>query len=520
MQPPLTLILGALFVILAIVNPFLVIKRGRNKNAVSTARMRRLQAHRLIGYVFILIYGVMSYYMVLRLKGLGDELSPRNLFHALLALTLLPLLLAKVVIARYYKTQIVALRILGLSIAGISYTLVVINLGAYLLRSASPTSLPASASFVAIALFSAVLITLFWRRPRQLPALTDGSVSSNGVSEKTGVVLELSRIERQTPDAKTLRFVLPVGHHMSFRPGQFLTFNWTIEGKAFPRCYSICSSPLQTGYVEITPKRTANGHVSIFLNDKASIGLTVGVSGPAGQFCFDEAEHRRIVLIAGGSGITPFMSMLRYIDDRCLSTDVTLLYFVRTRHDIIFEAELKGLEDRLPHFQLVTVLSQPDSSWMGLTGHLSKDLIEINVDDPRSSAFFICGPPAMMQAARDLLESLKVEPEQIKQESFGAGLATRFNNENQTSQMALVEFARSKQARMASTSATLLEIAEAGGIQLPYGCREGQCGTCATKLLKGRVRMQSENGLTPELKQTGYVLLCVSRPQGDVTIDA
>ena len=520
MQPPLTLILAVLFVIFAVVNPLLVLGRARHSDAATLGKARRLQAHRFIGYAFILIYGVMSYYMVLRLKGLSDELSPRNLIHALLALILLPLLLAKVVVARYYKAQVVTLRVLGLSIAGISYTLVVINLGAYLLRSASPTTLPASASVFAIALFSAVLIVLFWRRPRQSPALTDRIVASNRASERTPLVLELSRMERQTPDAKTLRFVIPREHHISFLPGQFLRFDWTIEGKTFPRCYSICSSPLQTGYIEITPKRTANGHVSIFLNDRASIGLTVEVSGPAGQFCFDEAEHHRIVLIAGGSGVTPFMSMLRYIDDRCLSTDVTLLYFVRSRKDIIFEAELKALQDRLPHFQLVIVLSQPDSGWVGLTGHLTKDLIEINVDDLRSSAFFICGPPAMMKAARELLESLEVKPEQIKQESFGAGPATRSNDENQVTQMSLVEFARSKQTRMASSSATLLETAEAGGIQLQYGCREGQCGTCATKLLKGRVRMQSENGLTTELKQSGYVLPCVSRPQSDVTIDA
>jgi glycine betaine catabolism B len=276
---------------------------------------------------------------------------------------------------------------------------------------------------------------------------------------------------------------------------------------------------LQTGYIEITPKQTASGHVSVFLNQKASIGLTVEASTPAGQFCFDETQYRRIVLIAGGSGITPFMSMLRYIDDRCLSTEVTLLYFVRTSKDIIFETELKSLQSRLPRFHLVTVLSQPDPRWIGLTGHLTRDLIEINVEDVTSSTFFICGPPGMMKAAREVLEAMKVNSARIKQENFGASQVPTNAEHIPPTQIVLVEFSRSKQTRLVSSSATLLETAEACGIQMPYSCREGQCGTCASKLLKGRVHMDSEDGLTSELKERGYILPCVSHAKGDVTID-
>jgi ferredoxin-NADP reductase len=257
----------------------------------------------------------------------------------------------------------------------------------------------------------------------------------------------------------------------------------------------------------------------VFLNQKASIGLTVEASTPAGQFYFDETQHQRIALIAGGSGITPFMSMLRYIDDRCLSTEVTLLYFVRTSKDIIFETELKSLQSRLPRFHLVTVLSQPDPRWIGLSGHLTRDLIEINVEDVTSSTFFICGPPGMMKAAREVLEAMKVSSARIKQENFGAGQVPTNTEHIPPTQIVLVEFARSKQTRLVSSSATLLETAEACGIQIPYSCREGQCGTCATQLLKGRVHMDSEDGLTSELKERGYILPCVSHAKGDVTID-
>src|SRR4029077_5796810 len=111
-------------------------------------------------------------------------------------------------------------------------------------------------------------------------------------------------------------------------------------------------------YVEITPKRVPNGYVSAFLNDRAAVGLEVEASGPFGQFYFDEGRDQRIVLLAGGSGITPMMSMLRYIDDRCLRTAVTLIYCVRRRRDVIFEQDLTRLRRRLQEFRMVLVLSQ------------------------------------------------------------------------------------------------------------------------------------------------------------------
>jgi ferredoxin-NADP reductase len=346
------------------------------------------------------------------------------------------------------------------------------------------------------------------------------ALAAESVSERNSLILQLARVERQTRDAKTLRFLVPQGKRVLFRPGQFLTFNWLIDGQSVPRCYSICSSPTQAGYIEITPKQMANGYVSVFLNQKASMGSTVAVSQPSGQFYFDEQEHQRIVMIAGGSGITPFMSMLRYIDDRCLATKVTLLYFVRTRNDIIFESELNLLRAQLRRFHLVTVLSEPDPLWLGASGHLTRDLIDVNVEDIPASTFFLCGPSGLMKAAHELLESMGVSPARIKRENFATGLAGTLVRQSSASQMMMVEFARSKQIQMASSSATLLETAEACGIRLPYSCRQGQCGTCVTKLLKGHVQMDSEDGLTAELKERGYILPCVSHACSDLKIDA
>src|SRR4029077_4618229 len=134
-------------------------------------------------------------------------------------------------------------------------------------------------------------------------------------------------------------------------------------------------------YVEITPKRVPEGYVSVFLNDHAAVGLEGEARGPFGQFYFDEGRHQRIVLLAGGSGITPMMSMLRYIDDRCLRMSVTLIYCVRTRKDVIFERELTRLRRRLSEFRMVLVFSQPDPGWNGPRGRVNRDLIATRVDD-------------------------------------------------------------------------------------------------------------------------------------------
>jgi len=289
-----------------------------------------------------------------------------------------------------------------------------------------------------------------------------------------------------------------------------------------PRSYSICSSPAQTAYVEITPKRLPNGYVSSFLNERASVGLVVEASGPFGQFCFDEGRHRRVVLIAGGSGITPMMSMLRYIDDRCFGTSVVLLYCVRTRNDIIFEDELQDLRRRLQNFRMVLVLSQPDVAWNGPRGRLSRDLIAARVEDLRASTFFLCGPPPFMKSVEDILQSLDVEPESVKQESFGAtatsggmiaaGAAPPLQGR--------VEFSRSGKVCGVAPGQTLLEVAELHGVEIPFGCRQGRCGTCLTKLLDGDVAMDIEERLAPSDKAEGYILMCVARPRGHVKVDA
>jgi ferredoxin-NADP reductase len=234
------------------------------------------------------------------------------------------------------------------------------------------------------------------------------------------LILRLASLTPQTPDSKTLRFILPSDRKLNARPGQFLTFTFLFDGKKMTRSYSICSSPARSGYVEITPKRVSEGCVSVFLNDRASVGLTIEANGPFGQFFWDESKHRNVVLLAAGSGITPMMAMLRYMDDLCLETTATLLYCVRTASDIMFESELEQLRSRLRSFQYHVLLSQPHAEWSGPRGRISREFIADTVKDPASTTYFLCGPPPFMDASRTIFAGLGVKPEQLVQESFGS----------------------------------------------------------------------------------------------------
>jgi ferredoxin-NADP reductase len=334
-------------------------------------------------------------------------------------------------------------------------------------------------------------------------------------------ILQLVQITQQTPDSKTLRFAVSGERKLDAQPGQFLTFSFLFDGKKETRCYSICSSPARSGYIEITPKRVKNGCVSVFLNDRAFVGMTVEATGPFGKFYLTPANEKKIVLLAAGSGITPMIAMLRYLDDLCLETQATLLYCVRTTADIMFRQELDELKGRLKNFRYHALLSQPDPEWPGARGHIHRDFIFQAVPEIDSPVFFLCGPPPFMKAARAILTDLGVQPERIRQETFGGADAEPKPAVTRTADTGFtVEFASSGKTGAVLEGQTLLEAAAAAGVEIPSACRQGQCGTCKTRLLAGDVRMTAEQGLDPESKARGFVLTCVGYANGSIRLEA
>src|SRR5262249_50612536 len=182
-----------------------------------------------------------------------------------------------------------------------------------------------------------------------IPLATAGPAVGAKPTKWTGN-LRVSRIFQETPDVKTFRLMNPLGGVLpfSYLPGQFLTITVPIDGKPMKRSYTIASSPTQHDYAEISVKHEQGGAVSGFLHDKLREGDLLDSSGPSGSFIFTGRECKCILLISGGVGITPLMSVIRYLTDRSWPGDIYLLYSIHHPQDQIFKEELEYLQRRNP----------------------------------------------------------------------------------------------------------------------------------------------------------------------------
>ncbi|MGA2416397.1 MAG: iron-sulfur cluster-binding domain-containing protein [Candidatus Sulfotelmatobacter sp.] len=523
------IVAGAAFVTLAAANVVVMLEASHPSCRVTT-RTRLVAVHRASGYLFVILLCLMAYGMSQRLSGLGitSHLPTHLVLHIALVLVLVPLLLLKILIVRRYEHSHSSLKALGITISVISFVIVAIPTFSELLRSANPGSLGLRLGTGVVVAVCLVQCALVIKKRKQsgasmesrIPEIPPQATLLTNREHATGPMnLLLAQTEQQTHDTKTLRFQIPKERQLRAKPGQFLTFQWTIDGRRVTRSYTISSS-VHENYVEITSKRMENGWVSVFLNERAKPGLAVEASGPYGRFYFDETLHKSIVLVAAGSGITPMISMLRYIDNLELATPVRLLYCVRTSADIIFENELVRLSRSVPNFKYEVCLSRPDPTWKGRSGRLTQEFVTRNVTDLDSPTFFLCGPKGFTDNARQILSTLDVNQDRILQESFGESNPTADSRSPENRPAETVVFIHSQRVCQASVGGTLLDLAEKNGVQIPYGCRQGLCGTCATRVLSGAVQMDVDAGLTAEQKKAGFVLPCVSRAEGTVVVVA
>jgi ferredoxin-NADP reductase/DMSO/TMAO reductase YedYZ heme-binding membrane subunit len=334
---------------------------------------------------------------------------------------------------------------------------------------------------------------------------------------------------RETGVVRTFRFATAEGGAIpfAFQAGQFLNLSLEIDGRRVSRSYTIASPPTRDGYVELSIKREENGQVSRFLHDMLMTGHTVGVSAPAGRFTFDPKSSDAVLLIAGGVGITPVMSILRDLTDRCWPGKIDLLFSVRSPEDVIFKDELRYLAARYPNLRVhVTVTRDAAADWSGLRGRITGDLLRQCVPDVVQRPAFICGPDAMAASARDELISVGVPAARINVESFTPAGAVAMDNtaapaeEMAAAARATVTFQRSGRSAPLPANKTVLEAAESAGVSIDYQCRSGICGTCRCRLLSGRVTMPVRDALSDADEADGYILACQAHAAEDVTVDA
>ena len=351
--------------------------------------------------------------------------------------------------------------------------------------------------------------------------------------------LRVAAIFRETPTVKTFRLVDPGGGDVpfTFMPGQFLTFSAEFDGKKVRRSYTIASSPTRRSYVEVTVKREEQGLISRHLHDRVAVGDSLEVSAPSGVFTF-MGEEASIVLIAGGVGITPMMSVARYLADRAYPGEIFFLCGARSPEEFVFREELEYLQKRHPNLHVAATMSRAEgTAWMGSTGPVSKDFIARVVPDIARRRVHLCGPPPMMEAVKAALAELGVPKEQVRTEAFGPargvvpGPAAPLPPVPVPAEVAAaaavprvataeVRFARSGKTGALAPDQTVLEAAEAIGVPIDYSCRVGICGACKVPLLKGEVTMEVEEGLPPDEKAQGVILACQAKSIGNLEVEA
>jgi glycine betaine catabolism B len=342
--------------------------------------------------------------------------------------------------------------------------------------------------------------------------------------------LVVAGIFAETPDVKTFRLAPVSGGALPFihKPGQFLTLQQQVDGERVTRCYTIASPPSRNAYCEITVKRETRGVSSRSLHDQVRRGDRLSIGAPAGKFVFDGRGGDRIVLIAGGVGITPLMSITRYLTDTCWSGQIDFIISARTRSGVIFQEELRLLEARFPNLQVHLILSQAenDPEWSGDRGHLSLSVLQRWISDWKTPPIFVCGPNSMMEAVTALLLALGVPTDHIHTEAFASSSAleklnaqTKVQAIGASAVQATIHFAKSGRDTVAPPQQTVLEAAEEVGVDVPFECRSGICGQCKVRLARGRVVMDAEEALTASEKKAGLILACQSHAIEDLVVD-
>jgi ferredoxin-NADP reductase len=379
------------------------------------------------------------------------------------------------------------------------------------------------------------------------------------------------RIIDETPDVKTFYFVAEPAVQFSYEPGQFVNLAVTIDGKNVIRPYSISSAPTRPYHLSVTVKRVPSpkdqpgvppGLVSNWLHDHLKVGDRVKLIGGAmGQFTCVPNLPSKILFISAGSGITPMMSMLRWLQDTLSDCDITFLHSAATPEDIVFRRELEAIDMQMPNLRLAVTVTRPTASqpWMGLTGRISQSLLSVIVPDLMERSVYVCGSEGFMRGTRSLLESMNFPMQNYREESFGGqslksasapaetqkrnkaiahaiaqptapDLVTARNGKGkapsslpttQPSKNPIVQFTQSNCQAIAESDGTILEAAEEEGVPIRSACRAGACGMCKVRVAKGQVRYQtSPTALTIADQQAGYVLACVASPVGAVEVEA
>ncbi|MFD2203454.1 2Fe-2S iron-sulfur cluster-binding protein [Shivajiella indica] len=345
--------------------------------------------------------------------------------------------------------------------------------------------------------------------------------------------LKVREVIKETDDTVSIYFEQPEPF-LEYKPGQYLTVILDIHGKEERRSYSLCTSPYLDPHPGITVKRVDKGLVSNYLNNQIRAGKSIEIMKPMGNFTcnFHSKNKKHFVMLAGGSGITPVISILKSVLINEPNSKVTLIYCNRSEDQIIFKKALEQLEEKYENrLMVIHNLSKPSSNWTGLKGRLDAAKLKNTLESIRypeldQTMYFVCGPEGLMETAVATLEGMGIDSKSIIKESFYTDLDAKEEALKTAGKLA-PELSREIDVVLEGETfhfevpagKTILEAGLDHDVDMPYSCQSGLCTACRGKLISGKVDMIEDAGLSASEIEQGYILCCSSKPaSSDVKI--
>ncbi|WP_420580632.1 1,2-phenylacetyl-CoA epoxidase subunit PaaE [Reichenbachiella sp.] len=345
--------------------------------------------------------------------------------------------------------------------------------------------------------------------------------------------LKISKLIKETNDCVSLEFDVPKEHKplFSYKQGQHVTLKKIIDGEDVRRSYSICTSPKENR-LKVAIKKVDGGAFSTYANDKLEEGEELEVMPPSGSFNTElKEEHvKNYVGFAGGSGITPIISILKSVMDTEPNSEFTLIYANRGTDSIVFKEEIEGLKNTyMERLNIFHVFSEEHTEFPLFEGFVdqekvtafSKTIFDLKLIDE----FFICGPEPMMLGIQAALVELGVDKSKVHIELFTSPVGKLGTSSGQKKESyekvkckVTIQIDGVKMDFDYNSNDSILDAAAKKGADLPYACKGGVCCTCKAKLLEGEVDMAVNYALEEDEIERGYILSCQAHPKTDKVV--
>ncbi len=324
--------------------------------------------------------------------------------------------------------------------------------------------------------------------------------------------MQVHSIVQETPDVWTIGLLPEAGY--SYKPGQYALV-CIDDNPNMLRAYTISSSPGAGAFLTITVRRIESGVGSNWLTGKIKIGDYLWLSDAQGAFTCADAQDDKYLFLAGGCGVTPIMSMVRWLLINRPETNITVFYNMRTPGDMIFANEWEMLTTEFHDRLKVVVMAEEGARGDFEPGRLSLDILRQKVPDAAERTVMTCGPNVYMDLVEQWVRTLGVPPEKFHKEQFHVAAECILDDMEKVK--LTVDHLRRDFSVVKGSS--LLVALEQNGVSTVSSCRSGICGACRTRVLSGDYTTTSQQTLTQEEIDTGFVLACSCRIQSDIVVE-